>query len=276
MRAGPFWGLNAVAVTLSRNLKLRIDSNLTANARYNLERIDSLATGFQVDSTGRLNLRALSDIILEPESTDAGGSGSGGSVSIGSSGHELDTVSIYSAEINLSDPIGLLDQASSGTKYLRIRYKSDLSGSVDTSADRTLSVDLNGANRSLILGGDLSVLSNNLSLTLPAALALTLPGGYGIAGQILRTDGSGTLSWVDQSGGGDVSGYATDWITADGTSKTVTHNLAATDVDVTVIDLSDNRIIHVDSIATSGANAVVLTASEAPSASSWRVIVQGN
>jgi hypothetical protein len=48
--------------------------------------------------------------------------------------------------------------------------------------------------------------SNFISLRAPNALTgdyvLTLPTGYGNADQVLSTNGAGTLTWVDQSGGG--------------------------------------------------------------------------
>lgn len=164
-----------MAYTLSRNLRLRIDSNLTSNSKYNLERLDSLGSTFLVDSTETLNVRSKTDILIEPESADLGGSASGGTVSIGTLSHSISTLTVYSGVVNLRAPIGFLDQASSGTKYLRFRYKSDILGSVDTVADRVLSVDMSGADRDLTLGGNLSTTGGNLSLTLTANSSLTLP-----------------------------------------------------------------------------------------------------
>lgn len=164
-----------MAVTLSRNLKLRIDSGLTASAKYNLERIDALGATFIVDSTDELDIRSKGDISIEPESADIGGSGAGGSITIGNSDHILTSVAIFASEVSLSSPLGLLDQATGGTKNLEIRYKSDLSGAVDTAADRTLSIDLDGSDRSLVLGGSLVTSGGNLTLALAGATSLTLP-----------------------------------------------------------------------------------------------------
>jgi hypothetical protein len=48
--------------------------------------------------------------------------------------------------------------------------------------------------------------SHNIKLiapaTVPTSITFTLPDNDGSAGQILRTDGGGTLSWVNQTGGG--------------------------------------------------------------------------
>lgn len=165
-----------MAYTLSRNLHLRIDSNLTANAKYNLERLDTLGATFTVDSTDELDIRSKGNIAIEPESADIGGSGTGGTVTIGTADHEIATLAIYAASLQLNNPLSLLDKASGGTKYLQLRYKSDTSGSVDTTANRILSLDLEGADRNLVLAGNL-VLSGGGNLTLSASTnsSLTLP-----------------------------------------------------------------------------------------------------
>lgn len=164
-----------MAFTLSRNLKLRLDSNLTANATYNLSRIDLLGGTFLVDSTDLLNVRSRGNITIEPESADIGGSASGGTVSIGTTDHEISSLAINAAAIQLSSPLSLLDQATGGTKYLLVQYKSDVAGSVDTTSNRTLSFDLSGADRSVVLGGALTTAGGDLTFTLAGASSLSLP-----------------------------------------------------------------------------------------------------
>lgn len=164
-----------MATTLTRNLKLRIDSNLTANSKYNLEKIDTLGTTFIVDTTDELDVRSKGDITIEPESADIGGSGTGGVLNLGTASHLLEQVNVYASELNVSSPLSLLDQAVGGNKYLAIRYKSDISGSVDTTADRTLSIDPNGSDRSLVLGGDFTTAGGSLTLTVTGTTSLILP-----------------------------------------------------------------------------------------------------
>lgn len=436
-----------MATTLTKNLRLRVNSNLTADAKYNLSRLDLLGSTFIVDTTNNLNIRSEADVLIEPESADIGGSGVGGTVSLGTPSHLLDQVDVYSDLFTLSSPLSLLDQASGGDKYLQIRYKSDLTGSTDTSADRVLSIDLEGADRSLTLGGDVETVGGNLSLamtgdsllTLPTTgtlatlagaetltnksinapqnnitniananiaanaaiaypklnlassivvadldpsfslpysrltltgqiiendlsplftlsysklnltgsivdadisnaaaisysklnlsnsilssdlspsltlagsqvipdfgaqvistseslrfqetfttdlraaqagqlsnLVFTLPPNTGLTNQVLTTDGSGNLSWTTAAGSGTVVSYAEEWLSADGMTKTITHNLGSTEVQVTLIDLDDNSIHLVSSIVVLDADTVELNASEAP-ANSWQVVVQ--
>lgn len=179
-----------MAFTLSRNLRLRLDSNLTANSRYNLERIDSLGAAVVVDSTDNVNIRSRGDITIEPESPDIGGSGVGGTVTVGTSSHSLSSFVVYADSFSLGSPISLLDVASGGDKYLLLQYKSDVTGSVDTTANRTLSIDMEGASRNLVLGGNLQFLGGNLTLTLSSNTALTLP----TSGTLATLAGTETLT----------------------------------------------------------------------------------
>lgn len=98
-----------MAFTLSRYLRLRLDSNLTANARYNLERIDLLGSVLTIDNTASVNLRSRTDINIEPQSQIAGGSGVGGSINVGTSGHEVAEFNVFASEVNFSNPDALVD-----------------------------------------------------------------------------------------------------------------------------------------------------------------------
>jgi hypothetical protein len=164
-----------VATTLTRNLKLRVNSNLTADAKYNLDRIDLLGSTFLVDTTNGLNIRSQTDILIEPESADLDGSGVGGTVSIGTAAHLLTNLDLWGQSVTVPVALGLKDQASSGTRYLRIKYKSDLNGTLDTASDRALTVDMEGADRSLLLGGSLGVLGGDLTLNLTGTSSVTVP-----------------------------------------------------------------------------------------------------
>lgn len=125
------------------------------------------------------------------------------------------------------------------------------------------------ANRVEILGST----AGTLGVKVPATVTsynITLPGTVAAAGQVL-TDvaGDGTLSWTTVSS----PSYKTNWITADGTTKVITHNLGTKDVNVSIYDKADDASIAVDSIIRTDTNTVTLTASEAPNASGWRVLI---
>lgn len=163
-----------MATTLTPNLKLRIDSNLTANAKYNLSRLDLLGATFLVDSTNSLNLRSQTNIVIEPNSADIGGSGVSGSVSIGTANHKITSLNVYATDLNLDGNFSLLDQATGSTGKLGLVYNSSINGTADNNA-RTITLDVNGANRQLVLGGNLSLLGDNLVLNVSGPSDLNLP-----------------------------------------------------------------------------------------------------
>ena len=166
-----------MTTTLTPNLKLRIDSKLTSNAKYNLQRIDLLGSTFLVDSTNTLNLRSQTDIVIEPNSADLGGSGTLGSVGIGTANHKITALNVYATDLNLNGNFNLMDLATSSTGKLGLRYNSATSGSKDDVA-RTLTLDVNEGNRQLVLAGNLSLLGGSLELNVPAGTnAVYLPAG---------------------------------------------------------------------------------------------------
>jgi hypothetical protein len=95
-------------VALTPNLKLRTDIDLTADARYNLLRIDSLGALIKSDNTGDTLIRSLAEIILAPNSADLGGSGSGGIVSVGEAGSIVDEFRVFAnnVDFNGADVVG--------------------------------------------------------------------------------------------------------------------------------------------------------------------------
>jgi hypothetical protein len=179
-----------VATSLTRNLKLKVDSNLSANAKYNLERIDALGAVYLLDNTETVNIRSKQDITLRPNDASVGGSGSGGSITLGASGQQLDAFTVYATAVSIGGTLQLDDQASGGNKKLGLQYKSDINGSTDTSANRTLAIDVDGADRNLVLGGNLSVTGGSLSLSLSGSTSLTLP----LSGTLSTLSGAETLT----------------------------------------------------------------------------------
>lgn len=160
-----------MATTLTPNLKLRVDSNLTANSKYNLNKIDLLGSTFLVDSTNTLNLRSITNIVIEPNSADIGGTGTGGTVSIGTTNHPVELV--------LNGGLALKDLAATSTGKLNLQYNSTLNDTIKDDTARTLTIDVNGANRSLVLGGDLTYIG-------PSKLTLALHSPTEAARLVIR------------------------------------------------------------------------------------------
>ena len=66
--------------------------------------------------------------------------------------------------------------------------------------------------------------------------------------------------------------FKADWAAADGATKSISHGMLSTDVIVQVFDKADGSSIDVE-ISRSSSSSVSLTASSAPGASGWRVLV---
>ena len=137
-------------------LKLRLSDDLTASARFNLERIDALGAVYNLTATGDVYVRSGGDLTLEPESAKvSGGSGVGGTLNLGTSAHSLALIAMYG-------PAGLMARG-----VLRA-YDSDSSNYIGLRAPATV--------------------ASNVTFDLPSA--------DGSAGQVLQTDGAGAWSWT--------------------------------------------------------------------------------
>lgn len=88
--------------TKTRNLKLTLEDNLTAIARANLEKIDQLGAVLPLDNTSTVNLRSKVDIILRPEDPSIGGSGTGGTVQMGTASQLLTKLDIHATSIDFN------------------------------------------------------------------------------------------------------------------------------------------------------------------------------
>ena len=93
--------------------------------------------------------------------------------------------------------------------------------------------------------------------------------GVGSTGYIL-TVVAGEPAWAAPGTSGT---YAATWTTGEGASFEFNHNLGTTDVGVVIYDIATGATIGVDSEVRTDANNVTLTASSAPPAGSWRVLI---
>lgn len=91
----------------------------------------------------------------------------------------------------------------------------------------------------------------------------------GSEGQVLKIVG-GSVAWAADAG---TTSFNADWITADTTTKAITHSLGTKDVIVQIYDKTDDSTIEVDSVIRTDTNTVTCTASAAPGASGWRVVI---
>lgn len=151
-----------MTASVSTYLKLRLSSDLTADSIYNLQRIDRLGSVYGLTATGDIVVRASQSLSLEPNSSAVGGSGSGGTLNVGTSGHTLDAINLYGPALARSY------LAAMARGVLRL-YDTNSSNYIGLRAADAVSSDV----------------------------TFTLPGADGSAGQFMYTDGAGALGWAD-------------------------------------------------------------------------------
>lgn len=144
-----------MATTLSRYLKLKIADDLSADAKYNLTKIDSLGATFITDSTELLAIRSQEDIVIEPASPDLGGAGSG-TLSLGQDDNPA-AVEVFSSAFRLRSALGLLNSTPNQPQTFL-----SLASAVED-LDLTLTVGLDGANRNITFGQDGVVVTEDAS-----------------------------------------------------------------------------------------------------------------
>lgn len=176
----------------TRRLKLRIPSGTSQDSRYNLQRIDDFAGAYNLSDTGDLIIAVRGDLILSPNARSAGGSGSGGVLSFGTSEENV-AVTFYTSTLNFEKPLSLKNQLTGETNYLSVQYSS----ADGDNTNKTLTLDVQSGNRSLTLGGNLSLAGNLITsgsfpvtLTFTAATSVTFPE----TGVLVTTDATQTLT----------------------------------------------------------------------------------
>lgn len=265
--------------TLSTNLKLRLSSDLTADALYNLRKIDTLGLNQKTDNTGALRFKSATDIQFQPNSTDLGGTGVGGNVTVGEAGIPIGNLSINSDLVTFKSSVL---RFTDGTDTLDLSFPLE-----DGTAGQGLVTDGNG----LLSWATLT--ANNLTdSNISTSAGINLSKLASLAtDRVLISDGSGVITvssitptelsylsglssniqaQIDLLGGANQ--LATDWLAADGLTKTVTHNFGTRNILIQVLN-SDNNYSTIDvEVSRPTDNTAVLTASEVP-ASSWKILL---
>lgn len=163
--------------TLTPNLKLIIESNLTDSARKNLNTIDSLGATLRLDSSQNLLYRSANGILFLPNNASVGGTGSGGTIQFGTASQPSSSVTFNADTVSFSSALSLIDSAAGGTSSLSISYKSDIEGSAALS-DSALLIDVGdgGDSRSLTLSHNLTISGGTVRLSGPADVTLPETG----------------------------------------------------------------------------------------------------
>ncbi len=229
-----------MAVSLTPYLKLKVDSSLSSDAKFNLSRIDELGSLYQIDTTATAQIRSKTDLVIQPQSPFLGGDGVGGSISLGTVDQPAGTINLRATTLNIE---------------ATTNFTGTFASSILAVTNSNFKVNL-------------------VAPTLTNDVTLTLPDNDGAANQVLKTDGNGNLSWMTVASATAGQEMTADWLNADGIEKTITHNFNTRKIMVQVIDPSDNyRNVEVDGIERPTVNTVTLSASVPPS-SSWIVMLK--
>ena len=262
--------------TLTRYLRLRVRTDLSLPASQNLQRLDQLGFSFAVDENDNLEVRSRGNLLLRPEASEVGGAGTGGEVHIGSSA-QPSVVKFFASSFEVAGGAGnLLTEDSLNTVTNKsISGSSNLLSNIGYS-----SLLLNNSIKGSDIASDAAIADSKLATISTAGKvnvsALTgslsgslLPSFSSNDGKYLSLVG-GELSWSAVAAGGSGMEVAkSDWTS--GSSLTVTHNFATTDVVVSMWDLGSGEPVYTDSV-TRNANSVELSVPSGTSPN-YRVLV---
>ena len=262
--------------TLTRYLRLRVRTDLSQPASQNLARLDQLGFTFAVDENDNLEVRSRGNLLLRPEASEVGGAGSGGEVHIGSSGKPV-AIKFFATSFEVAGGAGsLLTEDSLNT----ITNKS-ISGSANLLSNIGYSsLLLSNSIKNSDIASDAAIADTKLA-TISTAGKVNVSALTGsLSGNLLPSFGSndgkylklvdGSLSWETVAEGGSGMEVAkSDWTS--GSSLTVTHNFATTDVVVSMWDLTSGEPVYTDSV-TRNSNSVELSV-PAGTSPNYRVVV---
>lgn len=90
--------------------------------------------------------------------------------------------------------------------------------------------------------------------------------------KLYRWDGATWQAYYTPGGGASGRDLTAQWLTADGTTKTITHNWGTRNIRIEVLDNSTSYMTIFPDVSRPTINTVVLTSTEAP-ASAWTVLL---
>lgn len=211
--------------TLTRNLKLRLSSDLSPDARYNLERIDQMGAALTIDTLNDSIIRSVNDIQLRPEDNSVGGTGSGGTVELGDVNQPLTAAT-------LNGPLKLLSSVSGNTTYLTVLNNNTSAGTLTINTGNssfTLNLPITNAEISASAGIVDTKLAT-ISTAGKVSNSATTATNSSTANSIVARDASGNFSagFITAALIGNVSGNVTGNLTGNVTGDlagNVTGNL---------------------------------------------------
>ena len=140
-----------MATTISRYLKLKIDDNLSADAKSNLAKIDELGAIFRTNAEDNVDISAKGNISLQPGDPAIGGTPNSGTITFGDTNNTTASVDFYSTAVRLRSKLQIENGVSGqNTTFLSLAAEVE-----NTNADLTFSLAdslSTVASRSVIIG----------------------------------------------------------------------------------------------------------------------------
>lgn len=152
----------ATTTTRTRNLRLFLSSNLTAEARANLEIIDRLGDRTYLDASETITFRSKTDIVLQPGDENVNGTKDNGKLYFGTANNKVHTMEFW--------PV------SEAAFKAPVVVNSKLALTTTNATKQTLTINTGAADRSLTLSGNLTVGAAIELTSSGAATATFLPG----------------------------------------------------------------------------------------------------
>jgi len=221
---------------VTRNLRLRLADDLTADARYNLERIDQLGTVFPIGDTASQTINSSADIRLNANATVLGGDGNG---------------LVFAPNLQLSSTLKL----ESGPYTFDLRTATQSSN-----ISFTLPPDTGTAGQFLQTDG-----ASALTWSDPPTSNFDTLNDTSFtnlqAGQIAQYDGA---NWVNTNISETRQTGVFDWLTTDGNSKVIVHGWDTTKIQVWVYEPGSKSQIFINAVDYLDNDTILLTANIPP------------
>ncbi len=151
-----------MATQRTRNLRLFLSSNLTAEARTNLEILDRLGDTTYLDASETITFRAKTDIVLQPGDENVNGTKDNGRLYLGTANNKALTMEFWPvSEAVFKAPVVVNDKLKLTTL---------------NSTKQTLTINTGSEDRTVSLQGNLTV-SCPIEFTASGAVVATFPAG---------------------------------------------------------------------------------------------------
>lgn len=192
--------------TLTRYLRLRVRTDLSLPASQNLQRLDDLGFSFAVDENDNLEVRSRGNLVLKPEATQVGGSGSGGELHLGSSAQPID-IKMFASSFALKSSLGIenasghkvslaVDSSQASDKTLTFSVPSNVSVSFESSGSVVTDESLHTLTNKSISGSTNLLTNINYTSLTGSPEGIVFPSYSGNNGKYLGLV-NGSLTWSD-------------------------------------------------------------------------------